>query len=76
MRSFIVTAMLILIPLALSWGAAQDYTGDLIFKDGTKTTFTRLSNRRSSMSTGLLDTKLSKIQGGTRCLKLDNPSAF
>ena len=67
MRSFIATVMLILIPLALSWGAAQDYT---------KTTFTRLSNRRSSMSTGLLDTKLSKIQGGTRCLKLDNPSAF
>ena len=42
MRSFIVGVVLILLPLALSWGAAQDYTGDLIFKDGTKTTFTRL----------------------------------
>jgi len=42
MRSFIVTVMLILLPLTLSRGASQDYTGEIVFKDGTKTAYTRL----------------------------------
>jgi len=42
MRSIVAAIVLVLAPLSLSWGAAYDYTGDIVFKDGTKTTYTRL----------------------------------
>lgn len=42
MKSFIVAIMLVLVPVILSWGAAHDYTGDIVFKDGTKKVYTRL----------------------------------
>lgn len=67
MRSFIVGVVLILLPLALSWGAAQDYTGDLIFKDGTKTTFTRLRLLASEAKEDIIpySKDLTEMKGAT-----------
>jgi hypothetical protein len=42
MRSFIATIMLILVPLIAAWARQGDYTGEILFKDGTKTAYTRL----------------------------------
>jgi hypothetical protein len=42
MRSFIVTLMLILVPLVVSWGGQYDYTGEIVFDDTTTAEYTRL----------------------------------
>ncbi len=42
MRSFIAAIMLILVPLIPSWAGQGDYTGEIVFKDGTKAAYTRL----------------------------------
>ncbi len=42
MRSFLVTILLILVPLIPSWAGQGDYTGEILFKDGTKTAYSRL----------------------------------
>jgi len=42
MRSFIATIILILVPLIPSWAGQGDYTGEIVFKDGTSKEYTRL----------------------------------
>ena len=42
MRSFIVTILLVLVPLIPSWAGQGDYTGKIVFQDGTKKAYTRL----------------------------------